>query len=351
MKSVKFGLLGLGRVVDSRILDMFNNELKQATVTAFYDKNKDKKNKVQKILNCKASKSSKEFFKSDFDYVYIATESGSHYKNILESFNNQKNVIVEKPPVLKVDQLIKLNNIAKKKKLDFFVVFQNRENKAVKYIKKIINKELKKIIFVNLSLIWSRPQSYYSDWHGNWRMDGGVVAQQGIHYIDLLNHLLGKPSKCVSYITNKTNKLQAEDTHCSMIIYKNNISCTVNLSTGFRPKDYEASLNIYCKDKIYMLHGLCCNKVSIISLKKNKQTRKTLKNFSQEVKNGYGTSHREVFQKIVNYRLSKKKNKILPLKSIETLDTLKLLNMMYKSFEKKTWINISNKNLNSKLGK
>ena len=63
MKSVKFGLLGLGRVVDSRILDMFNNELKRATVTAFYDKNKDKKNKVQKILNCKASESSKEFFK------------------------------------------------------------------------------------------------------------------------------------------------------------------------------------------------------------------------------------------------------------------------------------------------
>ena len=44
--------------------------------------------------------------------------------------------------------------------------------------------------------------------------------------------------------------------------------------------------------------------------------------------------HIEVFQKIVNYRLSKK-NKVLPLKSIETLDTLKLLNMMYKSSEKK----------------
>ena len=84
-------------------------------------------------------------------------------------------------------------------------------------------------------------------------MDGGVVAQQGIHYIDLLNHLFGKPSKCISYITNKTNKLQAEDTHCSMIIYKNNISCTVNLSTGFRPKDYEASINIYCKIKF-----ICC---------------------------------------------------------------------------------------------
>ena len=79
MKSVKFGLLGLGRVVNSRILDMFNNEIKRATVTAFYDKNRDKINKVQKNFNCKASKNSKDFFKSDFDYVYIPL-SQNHIK-------------------------------------------------------------------------------------------------------------------------------------------------------------------------------------------------------------------------------------------------------------------------------
>ena len=61
MKSVKFGLLGLGRVVNSRILDMFNNEIKRNTVTAFYDKNRDKINKVQKILIVKHLKIQKIF--------------------------------------------------------------------------------------------------------------------------------------------------------------------------------------------------------------------------------------------------------------------------------------------------
>ena len=68
----------------------------------------------------------------------------------MECFKSNKNVIVEKPPVLRIDQLIKLNKIAKIKRLDFFVVFQNRENKSVKFIKHIINKKLNDVVFVNL---------------------------------------------------------------------------------------------------------------------------------------------------------------------------------------------------------
>ena len=349
MNLVKFGILGLGRVINTRIISMFKNELPKAKVVIVYDKVKNKKQKVQTKLNCQAAKNLNEFLKSDIDYVYIATESGNHYNDILSCFRNNKNVIVEKPPVLKINQLIRLNKIAKKKRLDLFQIFQNRENSSVKHLKEIIKKEEKNIVFVNLLLIWSRPQKYYSDWHGKWGMDGGVVAQQGIHYIDLLNHLLGQPVKCVSNLSNKTNKLQAEDTHSSLIVYKNNISCTINLSTGFRPKDSEASISIYCRDKIYLLHGLCCNKLSVIDLKN--KNKKLLTKYSNDVKNGYGDSHREVFQKIIDSKLkikNRKKNSIL--KSIETLDTLKLLNMLYRSFEKNKWININDKNLSSKLG-
>ena len=61
-------------------------------------------------------------------------------------------------------QLIKLENLARKKKLDFFVVFQNRMNKSVVFLKKFLNEKLKKkIIFVNLKLLWCRKQNYYND--------------------------------------------------------------------------------------------------------------------------------------------------------------------------------------------
>ena len=41
------------------------------------------------------------------------------------------------------------------------------------------------------------------------------------------------------------------------------------MSTAFRPRDFEASINIYCKKRIISLSGLCCNKVSINELNQN----------------------------------------------------------------------------------
>ena len=71
----------------------------------------------------------------------------------------------------------------------------------------------------------------------------------------------------ISLISNKVNKLQAEDTHTSLFSFKKKgLSCTVNMSTAFRPRDFEASIKIYCKEKIINLAGLCCNTVSVDKL-------------------------------------------------------------------------------------
>ena len=346
-KEVLFGILGLGRVVDIRLSKLFKYELKNAKVNCVYDTDSKKKKKFQKYFNCKTSKNLNDFFKVKNDYVYIATESGNHFKHILMCLKNNKNVIVEKPPVLKINELIYLDRLARSKKLKLYTIFQNRFNKSVQYLKNIL-KNKKEIIFADLSLIWSRKQSYYSDWHGNWKLDGGVLSQQGIHYIDLLNYLLGKPTKCISTISNKINRLQAEDTHSAIVQYNNKVSCTINMSTAFRPKDFEASIKIYSKNKIYILNGLCCNKIKIIDL--NSKKSKSIKEYSENVPNGYGISHRYVLQNIVNSERRQKTKYGKPLRAIEALDTVKLLNMMYRSYEKNRWVEATEKNIHSRLG-
>jgi len=341
-KKLKFGILGLGRVVESRVAKVFKNEIKNSKVVAVYDKDKKKNKKFAKFFNIKETNSLNSFLNNEMDFIYIATESGNHAKHIKKCFDAKKNVIVEKPPVLRVEQLINLNKNANKKKLLFYVIFQNRLNKSVEFVKKKLKKKLSKsIIFVNLKLLWSRQQNYYNDWHGNWKHDGGVIAQQGIHYIDLLCYFFGKPIKCISHLENKSNKLQAEDTNIGIITFKNGINCQVSLTTALRPRDVESSIEITMQRKIVKLHGLCCNMLSI--------NNKNLKNFSEIVPTGYGLSHSKCLQKIIDNKL-KRKNNSKPLKAIETLDTLKLLNMMYKSYEKKRWVYFNEKNLKSKLG-
>ena len=81
---------------------------------------------------------------------------------------------------------------------------------------------------------------------------------------------------------------------------------------------------------------------------KNKKI-KILKKFSEHVPTGYGLSHRRVIQNVVNFKKNNNK-KLKPLKAIETINTLKLVNMLYKSYEKNRWVFFNEKNLKSKLG-
>lgn len=351
-KKIFFGILGLGRVFSNRLLDVFTKEVRGIKIKGVFDKDNIKNIKFSKMFNLSIIKNIKDFFKLKLDFIYIATESGNHAKHIKYCFDVNKNVVVEKPPVLKVDELVKLQKIAKKKKLFFFVIFQNRFNKSVLFVKKYLTRKiLKKVIFVNLKLIWSRDQSYYNDWHGTWLMDGGVLSQQGIHYIDLLCYFFGEPIKCISIIDRKSNKLEAEDTHVGIICFKSGINCQISLTTAVRPQDLEASIEIITKDQKILLHGLCCNKLKILNndLSNKKNNAQISKKFSSEVPTGYGLSHASAIQGIVDYSL-KIKNSIKPLKAIDTLNTIKLLNMLYRSSEKKTWVHFKENNFQSKLG-
>ena len=352
-KAIKFGILGLGRVVDIRVARVFlNNEVKNSKVVAVYDKDKKKNIKFSKLFNLPVQKSLNNFLKQKMDFVFVATESGNHAKHIMECFDANKNVVVEKPPVLRVNQLIALEKIARKKKLLFYVIYQNRLNRAVVFVKKILTDNLKKkIIFANLRLLWCRKQNYYNDWHGKWKHDGGVIAMQGIHYIDLLCHLFGKPIKCISYQANKSNKLQAEDTNIGLIIFQNGINCQVSFTTALRPEDIEASIEIVMQRKTIKLGGVCCNKLHITenTLEENYKLKKYSKKYSEVAASGYGISHSRCLQMIINKAVNKKNNP-RPLRAIDTLDTLKLLNMMYKSYEKNRWVYFNEKNLQTKLG-
>ena len=116
-KNIKFGILGLGRVVENRVFKVFKNELKNSKVVSVFDKNNKKNEKYSKLFRLKKNKSLKSFLNTNTDYIYIATESGNHARDIKQCFKANKNVIVEKPPTLRIPQLTVINKIANKKKI------------------------------------------------------------------------------------------------------------------------------------------------------------------------------------------------------------------------------------------
>lgn len=114
-KKLRIGLLGLGTIVKDRFINLFLNELKNTEIAAVFDLNKKKNYYYSKIFNCEYVKNENDFFRKDLDFIYISTPPHFHYENIIKSFSYLKNVIVEKPPVLRVDELKRLIKISKKK--------------------------------------------------------------------------------------------------------------------------------------------------------------------------------------------------------------------------------------------
>ena len=67
------------------------------------------------------------------------------------------------------------------------------------------------------------------------------------------------------------------------------------------------------------------------------------------MRTGYGLAHKTFFEEVVkSFYLPNRKENIL--KAINSLNTIKLLNMLYQSSEKKKWVFDKEKNYKSKLG-
>ena len=72
--------------------------------------------------------------------------------------------MIEKPVCLNSHQIKVIKRFQNKNKNNIFVVKQNRFNKSVKFLKKILeNKYLGKLFYYDVSVKWRRDNEYYKN--------------------------------------------------------------------------------------------------------------------------------------------------------------------------------------------
>jgi UDP-N-acetyl-2-amino-2-deoxyglucuronate dehydrogenase len=354
-KLLNVGIVGCGRVFNHYVKIFNKRKEKDFKIAAVCDQKKSLAIKASKIFNCEFLFDYNMMLKKytdKLDLIIILTPSGSHFKHSLLALKNGFNVLCEKPATMIPENAIKLNKLALKKKLIFGIAFQNRFNKSVSTLKKLFKKKkFGKILVVNIRLLWSRYQSYYNDeWHGRWKADGGVTNQQAIHHIDVARWIFGPISSVNSIMTNQINKLQAEDTNNSLLRFKNGAVGSMQVTTAVRPKDLTASLEVIGEKGFMVLGGIALNKIENFYFKNlTKNERKMISNSNEVVENGYGNSHSIVVEKI--FENIKNKNKKFPITANDGYLTAKLIHALYRSDEKRSWINVTKNVRSSRLGK
>lgn len=181
---INFSILGYGHI--GRVHKQAIAEVENAQLEAVIDFN------LPDDFPLKSYSTLESFLIEDkeTDVVIIATPNGLHREHAIRCLKAGKNVLIEKPIALSIEDANEIMKVAEEKKLHVFTSMQLRFSPVVQYIKNLIeNRSLGKIFMVNINCYWNRNKNYYKmrEWHGNNEMDGGVLFTQFSHFIDIIN--------------------------------------------------------------------------------------------------------------------------------------------------------------------
>ena len=343
----KIAIIGCGKIFfkhyEAIKLQKNKNKLE---LVAICDQNKKLLDNI-KIKNLRKYNTINNLLNSEkLDIISILTPSGLHYNNAMECVGKVKTIIIEKPVTLKMSDAKKLLNYSFKKKTNIFVVLQNRFSEPIVELKKAVQKKLfGKIFLATVRLRWSRGKEYYSQakWRGTWKHDGGVIANQSSHFIDLFQWIFGMPRKVFSKIKQmqKINK-QVEDTALAIFEYneKNKLGL-IEATNAIRPKNLEGSLSIIGEKGTVIVGGMTGEKLVEWTIKKNSKVKNLLK-INSKIKNG----HIKFYEYVLETLTKKNKNS---LDVNEAMKSLKIINSIYRSSNSKIMTHI-NSNKDTILG-
>ena len=184
-----------------------------------------------------------ELLQSDeVDVVCICTPSGTHADLAIEALRAKKNVILEKPMAITVEDCDKIIAACEESGNRLMVISQMREKPDIIRAKEIIDSgKLGKIVLCNLQMKYYRSPEYYKgSWRGTKEMDGGgALMNQGVHGIDVISYLCGKikPKSCQSLVRTLVHDIEVEDTAVAICEFESGalgiITGTTSVYPGF----------------------------------------------------------------------------------------------------------------------
>ena len=108
-----------------------------------------------------------------------------------------------------------------------------------------------RIVYIQSTKFRHRPRSYYQDgWHGTWAFDGGVLAQQAIHCIDLVCWIAQRaPARVAALGFRAAHEIECEDTG-SVLMDFGDFAATVTGTTA-AGRDGPANLTVITRSGVY----------------------------------------------------------------------------------------------------
>lgn len=264
----------------------------------------------------------------DINFAVIATPNSLHKEQAIFSLEKGCDVLIEKPVTFNIEDLNEILKTSKKEKQKAYCVLQVRLNPTVSLTKEILNRNLLGTIRgFSFTQRWQRPLEYFSGWRGEPNVGGGILYETGIHYLDILQHLIGNPKEVLSTKTYTTKHKEGviEDTVYSLVDY-GDFGGTIESTIASEPHNIESSITLMGSNGYIKIGGKALNIIesaNFLSHGSTTQYENLQKQYSySKDPNSYGSyqgscpNHPEVYKNLDKFNLEETSNVITLIEKI-----------------------------------
>jgi len=242
MKSVRIGIIGMGNIGSHHADYLLAGKIKRCELKAVSDSFVDKLVSYQQ-RGLKIFDDGGELLRSgQVDAVIIATPHYQHTTLGIAALQAGLHVMVEKPISVHKAAAERLIAVRREHPRQVFAaMFQMRTEPRFAKIKKLIAEgDLGQIVrFSWIITEWFRTEAYYASggWRATWKGEGGgLLINQCLHQLDMLQWLLGMPARVRSFVQlGRFHHIEVEDNVTSYMEFPNGATGVFVSTTGEAP--------------------------------------------------------------------------------------------------------------------
>ncbi len=179
--------------------------------------------------------------------IVIATKHNTHAKLVSSGIANNKNIFVEKPLCLNLDELEEIKKEFKKNPKILAVGFNRRFSKYIKKIDHLLGNDRSNNAFVMTVNAGAIDKEH---WTQDIEIGGGRVLGEACHFIDLLRFLAKSPIS--DFSVSKTNSLNNDDAIINLE-FSNGTIGSINYFSNGNKKVSKERLEVFSDGRILIM--------------------------------------------------------------------------------------------------
>ena len=301
-RKIRFALAGCGRIAANHFAAIEKHRDRAELVDVCDTDPKALAAAVQKTGAAGHASFTQLLARTNADIVVLATPSGLHPEQTIETALAGRHVMTEKPMATRWEDGNRMVRACDEAKVRLFVVKQNRRNATLQLLKRAVEKRrFGRIYMVNINVFWSRPQEYYDSahWRGTWEFDGGAFMNQASHYVDLLDWLIGPVESIQAYTSTLARHIEVEDTGVMSLRWRSGALGSMNVTMLTYPKNLEGSITILGEKGTVRIGGVAVNEIQHWEFAEQDPDDEKIKTASYETTSVYGFGHPLYYDNVI----------------------------------------------------